>query len=747
MFWKYRKIIIGSFIILAIASAYFVTTLRVTFNFDQFFPEGDEDLEYFRNFIEEFETDDNFLLLALTRKEGVFDSLFLNQYHDLTIGLKALDYVDKSQSLSTFRYPIKTPFGVSSIPVINLNDPTRYYTDSIRLMEDVRFLNNFINEKATALSIAIKVKENISIYESEELIKSIRQLLKNYSFDDYHLLGRAYFQSEIVNYQKYEIFLSGVVSVILVSLIMIFLYRKWIGVTIAIVSIGLSLLLFMGLLGFLGRELSVMAALYPVLMLIVGTSDVVHIMTKYLDELHKGKARDEAMRISVRQIGVATLLTSLTTAAGFLSLMTSRLSTVRDFGLNAAIGVIVAYVTVIFFTTCLLTYFDKEQIAKSKGINGDWDKFLEKSFLFTVQKPGKILLFSSIILLLCFYGISKVSTNYRIESNLPENQKVSEDFKFFEREFSGFRPLEFAISLQGDYSIDNYEVVAEINKIEEYLQEEPSVNSIISLASFYKSMERMSKGNTKESYQFPADETDFEKYNSLMKRAGAGADFTVLVNKDGSKTRVSSKVADVGADSIKTITRNASRWIDENIDSTILSVRTTGSGLIIDKNAVYVTESLIKGLGLAILLISILMAMLLKNIRMLFIALIPNLVPLIFAASLLGFMHIELEAGISIIFAIVFGIAVDDTIHFLARYQIGRQAGCSVNDALLLTFRETGKAIIFTTIILFFGFLIMLFSDNPATRTVGGLISITLVSAVICDLYLLPVVMRKLLKD
>ena len=168
--------------------------------------------------------------------------------------------------------------------------------------------------------------------------------------------------------------------------------------------------------------------------------------------------------------------------------------------------------------------------------------------------------------------------------------------------------------------------------------------------------------------------------------------------------------------------------------------------MLLDKNTFYVRESLLKGLGFAVIIVSIIMVILFQNIKMLLVSLIPNIVPLIISAALIGFVGIELEAGLSIVFAIAFGIAVDDTIHFLSKFKIERSKGKSINDAIEVTFKETGKAIVLTTIILFIGFLVMFFSLHPPSRSIGLLISATLVSALLADLYIIPGLIRTFFK-
>jgi predicted RND superfamily exporter protein len=747
MIIKYRKHILVVFGVLTLLSLFFVTKLKFTFDFEQFFPQGDEDLEFFRDFTAEFETDDNFLLIALPREEGVFDTSFLQKFHEVSLAFNDVEYITSVQSLTTMRYPIKTPFGYSTVPIIHTNEANKLDKDKVKVLSDPRFVHNLINQDATALTVLIKTKDRLSVIESNELMASIRLTLDEYNVSDYHILGRAFFQESLINIQRDEILVSSFFSVLFVSLVLFLIFRRFPGVIIALISITVSLLLFMGLMGAIGRPLSIMSALYPVLMLIVGTSDVIHLMSKYIDELNNGKPKETAIQASIKEIGLATFLTSITTAIGFATLLTSRLQPVRDFGINSAIGVIIAFFATMLIATSLLSYLRKDQITKlDRNPTGGWNGILKKIYLFTKKRPGRILVVSSILIAACLFGLTKVTTNYRVEGNLPIGHKVTNDFLFFENEFSGFRPLEFAISVKEPYKADDFEVVREIDKIEQKLLETEVINSILSQATLYKSIARMNAGNTNKAYEFPKTKSEYLQAKKTIDRLNK-AESTILINTKNDKTRISSKISDIGADKVKHIGKELDQWILDNIDTSMMSVKRTGTGLIIDKNSVYVTESLIYGLGLALLIISILMALLVKSWKMLILAFIPNIIPVIFAGSLLGYFNIELEASISIVFAVIFGIAVDDTIHFLSKFKLCRAKNLSVERSIELTFLETGKAIAFTTIVLFFGFMIMLFSSNPPTQTVGVLISVTLISALLCDLLLLPVLMRKWLKD
>lgn len=251
----------------------------------------------------------------------------------------------------------------------------------------------------------------------------------------------------------------------------------------------------------------------------------------------------------------------------------------------------------------------------------------------------------------------------------------------------------------------------------------------------------MNNSNRKDAYEIPV-EAKYRTIESMMGKVKIeGTD--MLVSKDRRKTRISAKIKDVGSEKIGEITKTINNWIDQNTDNEIISFRQTGTGLILDKNSEFVRSSLLTGLGIALVIVSLLMGILFRSPKMLFLALIPNIIPLVFAAAILGLFNVALEAGITIVFAIIFGIAVDDTIHFLSRYKLAKDATGDTEEALKASYHEAGKAIIFTSIILFFGFLVLLFSVHPPSVIIGSLIAVTLVSAVVADLTILPALIRK----
>lgn len=226
-FYKNRKGLIILFVILSILSACSLPFLKFAFNFEQFFPVGDEDLDYFQEFIAEFESDDNFLLIAVEHQPSIFDTSFLQTLEAFTEDCKSVSHVKNVQSLTTFKYPTVTPFGPGALDAVHIDNPLLLKQDSIRLLSDERIVYNLLNKKGDATVVVLKTIEDTQIEECNQIIDEVNALLVKHEIEDYHMLGRAYFQSELSAFQFREIILSTIVSGILISIVMILMFRKW----------------------------------------------------------------------------------------------------------------------------------------------------------------------------------------------------------------------------------------------------------------------------------------------------------------------------------------------------------------------------------------------------------------------------------------------------------------------------------------------------------------------------------------
>lgn len=739
-----KKIFIFVFILLGIFSATKLDELKFSFDFSQFFPEEDPDLAFYDEFVEEFGTDDNFLLIAVKNKPDVFQKDFLRRFHAFSQESRAFEYVLEASSLTTLSYPLKTTFGYTTLPILHLNDSLQYQKDWEKIQEDSLFVNVLVDEKATSLVLALQTEDNIDYKESEILLNSVRASLKTHNLNDYHILGRAFFYEAIVDMQKSEVLTTTIVASILVFIILLLVYRSMPVVLISVFSIAMALLLFMGLLAALGKELNAMAAFYPVLMLIVGTSDVIHVTDSYIRKLQSGISKYTAIRSSLREVGMTTLLTSVTTAVGFVTLLSSRLVSIQEFGVNAAIGVLVAYITVIFFTGSLLISLPEQLLMGRKGISTQWVNFLLKINTFTKNYPKWIIWGAVVFTLFCCLGIYLIKTDHEFKQTLPARSKIAADFNFFQENYAGFRPLEIAVMSTKNHKVTDFDVAQEIEKLLTHLKGIESIGNLQSANLPYKIINKANHLNSSRFFKLPDDRETFETYKRDARRL-AGKQLRRFISGDESVARINGKLQDVGTDSLKVVYEDIDKFAKTQLDTSLVTIKVTGKSILLDKNSEYIRSSLLEGLLYGLLLIGVIMAFVFKDLKIFMISLIPNMLPILFAGAILGFLGIPLEASLSVVFAIVFGIAVDDTIHFLGKYKLGITQGLSQEASLEKTFAHTGRALVITTVILFFGFMVLLFSIHQPSITIGLIISVTLVTALILDLLLLPVLLRKLM--
>jgi len=740
-----KKLSIGLFLFLGMLATLSLNNLKFSFDFSQFFPEEDPDLAFYNDFVSEFGTDDNFLLIAIENDSSVFDAGFLERFHTFSLESRKFKYVTGSTSLTTVNYPLKTTFGYTTLPVIHKETPEKYQKDWAKIKEDSLFIGRLIDKNATSLVVALQTDDDLDYEQSEILLAAIRTELKNLQLENYHILGRAYFYEAIVEMQRSEVIKTTIIAAILVLIILFLVYRSVAIVSISITSIGLSLVLFLGVLSLLDRELNAMAAFYPVLMLIVGTSDVIHLIDSFLRKIKNGKERYKALLSSLSEVGLTTLLTSITTAIGFVTLLSSKLVSIQEFGINAAIGVIIAYITVILFTGALLITVPQKYLLSKKSNADSWSKTLLKVNTFTKKYPNPILVGALLFTAICIYGLSIISTNYEFKQSLPNGSAIATDFAFFQKEYTGFRPLELAITAKNSYKVTDFLVAKEIEKLTAYLKQLPSIGNVKSSNLPFKIIHKAHNLNKADFFTLPQNEKDFEKYKKDVKTL-ARKQFARFVNKEETRARINGKLQDVGTDSLQRVYNAIMAFTSTTLDTNAIAVRVTGKSMLLDKNATYIRSSLFEGLFYGLLVIGFIMVLVFRDLKMFLISLAPNVLPILFSGSILGFLGIPLEAALSVIFAIVFGIAVDDTIHFLGNYKLGISRGLNQEQALENTFIKTGRALVITTVILFFGFMVMLFSIHQPSITIGIIISVTLLAALVLDLLLLPVLIRKLIK-
>lgn len=731
-------------LVFTMISLYGITKIRVFHDLEAFFPNSDPDLERYEQHRQRFASDDNYIYIALVNEPSVFDSTFLQKVQQLSLAADTVvPYINNVISLTNFKDAIYTPFGAIPKTSLHYKDQTKYAADSSRIFEDERLVQRLISEDATTLSVMLFHKPGVNEEAMREMTLSVEDLVNQFDFEEAHIAGRPIATNVIIDRITSEFGIYLIVAAMLTLIVMGFLLQRWRGVLFSLTAVLIAILWFMGLMGLTGKPLDIMSPLFPALLVVVGMSDVIHLLSKYLDEVNKGNDKHTSLKIALKEIGIATFLTSFTTAIGFASLYTANVVALKSFSLYAAVGVLLTYVAVMGFAASTLLLIPVKQLANIKQHGNFWQQLMLWFYRFTKQYQAGIALVSLGVLGLCIWGISIISTNSYMLDDVPRSDRLRVDFEFFEKKLSGVRAFELAIDAQDSFKLNDLVVLNELDKLHRYLDtEHKDIGPLSSPLTFYKSMNMANNAGQIAHFVLPKKQSSIKKYEKQLQRYGKPEQLLQFVTEDKQHARLIANMSDIGSDNTKLMNQEIKVWIADNINPALIAVNLTGTALMVDKNHLYLRSSLLNGLGLAFLVVSIIMGLLFKDVRMLFISLIPNVFPLLIAGAVMGFLNISLMASTSIIFTVAFGIAVDDTIHFLSKFKLQLNKGLDFEEAIKTTFLETGKALCLTTLILFFGFFSLATSQFNTTFYIGLLVSLTLVSALIADLFLLPVCLR-----
>lgn len=748
---KFKKIawvLIALVSVLTIFFAFQIPNARFNYDFEKFFPANDEESDFFYEHRDRFESDNDFLLIAIENEKGIFETEFLQEVHKFAEEINKLELVKFTRDITHEEELFVYTGGITDArPYIRFQD-SLLAKDSINIYENKELVNSLVSEGANSLSIYIRHLDFLSKAKSDRLVDEVKEIQAKYSFDNVRMAGRTVGQKYYVDTMTTEMIFFVGMSMILVVVFLFLAFRSVWGVLLPQVVIVLSLIWIIGFMVMMDEPINILLTILPSIMFVVGMSDVIHLVSKYLELIRLGESKFKAIKVSFREIGLATFLTSITTAIGFFSLILVNVQPIQVFGIYIGIGVLLTFLLTFTMLPILFYFTAVPKIALKDRKSDFWRVQMSKAFLFTM-KNRKILAVSFIIVIGVFgFGATKIVTNNYLMDDLKPSAEIKQNFDYLDDEYGGVRPFELAVFLNDtSKTFWSKEVIEELDKVENYLIEDYGVEIKVSFPFLLKIVNRTNHAGNPEQFKVPTKKRDLRNVRLLFRKEERKELLDNLIDSTGNYSRINGTIPDWG--NIETTKRNKEfkKFLLENTDSTIVSFQLTGTAHLLDKNMSYMSTSLVQGLLLATAIVAIIMGLLFKSLRMVVISVVPNLIPLIFIAGLMGYMGINLKITTAIIFTISFGIAVDDTIHFLSKFKIELSKGSSKLYALKRTYISTGKAIVLTTLILCSGFLFLIFSDFLGTFYMGLMISLTLLFAVIADIFLLPLLLLYFWKD
>jgi uncharacterized protein len=740
---------LGLVLLITAFSIYELRKIKFNYDFEKFFPVNDPDLDVYLDFRKTFEYDNEFVLIAIENKKGVFQKSFLEKIELLSDSLKLVPDIISVTSPTTLQNTSITAFGPIRTPLIHVDESERYKSDSALIFQSEELIGSFFSKDGKSISLFIKTTQGINKINSDKLVVTINRLLIKSNFDKFRTASKAQGQKTYLNRLTDEFFIFFICSFLLIVLFLYISFRSFWGVWVPIMVVILSIIWVLALMTALGKPLDIMTVLLPTMMFVVGMSDVVHIVTKYLEELRGGNSnRFDALLKTIKDVGFATFITLLTTSLGFLSLLNSHILPIRDFGLYTSIGVFIGFILSFTIVPIVLNVIPQPNLKLENKSSQFWNKRLLK-LLSWVLKNGKLIGFGTIVLvILSFVAIGKININNYMIEGLTTKDEMRQDFIFFEKHFAGARPFELiATPTDTSSTMLGIKEIKAMNKLETYLKDNYKVGFILSPISILKEINKANNNGNPTYYTLPADSESIADLTDQLAQFRKRKELKNLLTTDGKQARISGKMHDIGSKIIREQNQKLKTFIASEPEMGAINIQLTGAAVMLDKNNEYIVANTLQGLLLSILIVGLIIALIHKSWKMALIAIIPNLLPIIFIGGLMGLLGFELKSSTSIIFTIAFGIATDDTVHFLGRLKLELLKGKSLLYALKRTYLSTGKAVVVTSLILAAGFMTLMTSGFESTYLFGLLVSITILIAVLTDLLLFPLLVVWLIKN
>ena len=741
----YHLIIIVGVILLSLLCVLKLQNLKFNYDFEAFFPNEDNELELYNNYRKTFEYDNEFVLLAIENDKGIFKKNFLLKIDSLTKKLSTITNVQQVASPTNLKTLSLGGFAPTETRVLHLEDESLYKNDSVAIYQSPHLIGSFFPLNAKSVSIFIKTKDVLTKSQCDTLAFKIETVLKSFKFNNIHFVGRIFAQGVYLSTLQKEFTLFLALSFIVVIIFLWFSFKSFYGIIIPIIIVLISVLWTLGIMTLLGKPIDIMSTMLPTMIFIAGMSDVVHYFSKYFEELAKGTTKESIHKLIIKEVGFPTFLTLITTVVGFLSLLFSSIVPIKEFGIYTSIGVVIAFVLTYTLLPALLYFFTPKKLVSLNGSSNKTTNLMRTSLFWIFRNQKTILIITSVVICLSIIGISKIKVNNILLEDLNDKVKIKQDFNFFDKYYSGVRPFEMLVTLNDNTKkVWDYEVISQLNKVEEFIKKEYSAGFLLSPASLVKTIYQNS--NTNFEYKFPPKE-EYEEFSKQLINNKKNKELKRLVTVNGLQTRISAKVRDMGSLACAEHNKNILNFINENINTKLLKFQITGAAHLIDRNNEYMVNNMMQGFIFSIIVIGFLTFFLHRSWRMVLVFILPNVIPLVIIGGIMGYLGIELKAATSLVFSIAFGIATDDTIHFISRLKIELAYGKSLMYAFKRTYFETGKPIILTTFILMGGFMSLMISSFQSTFYFGFLICITVLIAVLADIFLLPVLLFLIYKN
>ena len=743
-----RVAFIVGVLLITVFMGFQIPKVEMSYEYSNLLPATDSAYLDYLDFHEKFGQEGNVMVFAIQDKD-FYQLDKMNDWISMCDSLKTLHgivaLVDITHSFNLHKDTLNKKFDIQPIFPNHIKDQ-RELDSLVNIIENLPFYDGTLfNKKKDIYGMMVSVSADVMNSPARVgLVKDILEITEHFSEKhnlQMHYSGLPYIRVVNAENIKGEMYMFIILSLLITTFILYLFFRSFriIGFCLLIVLICVSWTV--GVMAMLGIKITLLTAMLPPLLIVICIPNLVFMINKFHAEYDRHGNKIKALQRMIQKIGNASFLSNLTTAAGFATFIVTSSQILVEFGITASIGITFVYLVCLVMIPCGFSFMpepDSKQIKHlhNKTVTGT----LERVTQLILNRRNVVYGVAISVVILGIIGLTLMkSTGYMVD-DLKETDPIRQDLSFFEENFDGLMPLEVTVDFGKPKQVLNLPNLQKLDKLSEELSKDEDISKPISIIEVIKFANQAFYNGKPSYYKLPTNMTK----NFILKYASQstgkiGGQANSFVDSTLQRVRLSFRVKDIGTKKMQEKEDKLYNIVEQYFPNDRYTVKVTGSSIIFFKGTQYLVFNLFTSLALAIVLIAFFMAWMFKSKRMVLVALIPNIIPQIITAAIMGYFGIPIKASTILVFSIAFGISVDGTIHYLAKYRQELQGtNWSIRSSTVLALQETGQSMIYNAIILFFGFGIFALSDFGGTVALGILVSITLLAAMLSNLILLP---------
>lgn len=734
--------------------------MRFTFTEANLLPDDHEVNIQYNSFLDKFGEEGNLIVLGFKDKnffteknikawEKFVENIRKDKAVELTLSIEDLKILSKDTIAQKFKL----------VPFLNNDSISDAYLKQkeAEFFTDLPFYEGMLfNKESGAIRFAIYLdKKIVNTKARKEFIEKYLSAEKISAFEketnlDLRVSGMPYIRTLNANSITEEIGLFVGAALGITSLLFFFFFRSVRATLISMSVVIIGVMWSFGTLGLLNYEITVLTAIIPPLIIVIGIPNCIFLINKYQSEIRNHGNKAKSLQRVISKVGNSTLMTNLTTAAGFGTFIFTDSKLLKEFGVVASLNIVFLFFLCLIIIPIAYSYLP---LPKEKHL-AHLGKNYMASFLNWIENTiryRRVTIFAFVISLLVLgvIGINKIKVSGSIIEDMPKKAPFFKDIIFYEQEFDGVMPLEIVVDTKRPKGALKSSTLSRIEELQETIEEIPELSKPVSIVNVVKYSKQAFYNGNPDFYELPTkqEEAFILSYIKNSVQKGNENMLKSYVDSTGRYARITTFMRDIGTDKMEKIEVRLQDKINHIFPKERYEVTLTGKAYVFEKGTHYLIGNLVQSLLFAILLIALLMAYLFRSFKMIIVSLIPNLLPLIMTAGLMGYFGIPIKPSTILVFSIAFGISVDDTIHFLAKYRQELKANnWKIKRAVYSTLKEAGISMFYTSVVLFLGFSVFTLSSFGGTVALGGLVATTLLFAMLSNLILLPALLLALEK-